>query len=72
MVLIQDQIKDVIEDSTTTKEQLDFFEKRLRENLIIAESKIMKSLFFFHHFFDCLACDKICTNKEIEYLWYGV
>ena len=47
MVLIQDQIKDVIEDSTTTKEQLDFFEKRLRENLIIAESKIMKSLFFF-------------------------
>jgi len=44
---IQDKMTEVIEDSTTTKEQLEFFEKRLRENLIIAQSKTMKSLFFF-------------------------
>lgn len=60
----KDLITEVIQDSDTTKEQLEFFEERLQKNEALSDSKSMKSIYScFITFFVWLIIKTAMINK---------
>ena len=64
MGILADKVIEVILDSDTTKEQLEFFEERLQKNVVLSDSKSMKSIYScFIAFFAWLIIKTAMINK---------